>query len=75
MPFFSTSPLCPDVAVEQNNHAQNHFGLDLANVEAQRMLALSEVKASFELRREEQVAEATKKGNEWQQGWGDVRRS
>ena len=28
------------------------------------MLALSEVKASFELRREEQVAEATKKGQQ-----------
>ena len=46
----------------------------LASVESRRMLALSEVKASFELRREEQVAEATKMGNKWQQGRGDVGR-
>lgn len=64
--------------MDQNSHAQNHFGLGLvvglASVESRRMLALSEVKASFELRREEQVAEATKMGNKWQQGRGDVGR-
>ena len=60
--------------MDQNSHAGLGLVVGLASVESRRMLALSEVKASFELRREEQVAEATKMGNKWQQGRGDVGR-